>query len=359
MSCTRMRAVWLLSAGLTLAGLLVNASSAEACTCVRSRERTGCELRQSEVIFVGKAIEYVRNPRGEHAGGSSVLRISVLEAFKGILPGETTVSNIQYDGDTCIRGFELGVTYVVHADREDDGSISVFICADTTPLAETPSRVIDDLRRMRAGKGTPAVIGTLTRVREAADDSGMRGIRVTASKDGRIHRAITDLAGGFRIDVPAGGVYEVAADLPAGTVLGPDRDAGPVHRVAVEPLACTFTELYAVDDTRIRGRLLLPSGTPAARVTVHLLLPGAEGFWEETASGPDGVFEFVGIKRGTYEVGVNTPCRSQSDVPFDPTFYPGVPDRAHARRYHVTRARRIDAGDLTISAVPPGTRARC
>lgn len=116
-----MRRALIVVAGAVLAGVLVRAPIAAACSCIHRPVRD--HVQEADVVFVGLATSVEG-----HGSGAGIARFTVHEVYKGTLGTEAILRTL---GDTCAVEFIPGGRYVVFAGI-DAGQLRETSCSGTT-----------------------------------------------------------------------------------------------------------------------------------------------------------------------------------------------------------------------------------
>ena len=116
--------------------MLFTSQAVFACSCFMSDDPLGIEsFKAVDAIFIGKVI-HVETIEYRYA-----VRLQVVEAFKGVEPGEITVYT-NLGSNACGYNFIEEETYLIFAEKDSPitdmkgGRLSVSKCGRTKPLAE-------------------------------------------------------------------------------------------------------------------------------------------------------------------------------------------------------------------------------
>ena len=317
---------------------------AHACDCVYVPP---CALiHQSAAIFVGRTLD-------EGPGGDGPFHFQIVEAFKGLEKGAT---EIELQAGVCGARYKRGQRYLVLADRWPDGILFSGNCGVTISAEQAE----DDIRIIRAwaqGAPAPQLQG---RVAENIEDNlvryeleeehrpGLAGVQLLATKDGKSFRGTSDSQGFFRVPVPEPGTYSLTASY-----LG-DTTTKPEYEFTVEAGSCSEHDIGMWTDSKVAGRIFDPEHQPVAGIPVEMeALPERRGVRPRTAvTDASGAFEFTRLPKGDYLLGVNVNGLN-SEVPYDPRFYPGVIQREMAVPVRVGGPEALRDLDFQIGARRP------
>jgi protocatechuate 3,4-dioxygenase beta subunit len=191
-------------------------------------------------------------------------------------------------------------------------------------------------------------------------------ILVFANAGGCAGSAMTDRSGAYTVEVGPG-TYRIHAQkegyLPVG--YGAESSNGPVVPVTVEAgkMVSDIT-LRLVKGGAITGRILDEDGEPltGTRVSAERVKDGAGnsgslGSWSDRTD-DRGVYRIYGLRSGQYHVNAQPEDRVAVEVnerstsmsrPGDPTYYPGVPERAQATEVIVTEGTETADIDFKLS----------
>jgi hypothetical protein len=338
---------------LSLLGLFIAPSAADACSCVG-----GTPLCQSfwttDAVFSGEVISIAStpNPSGEQYLAHRLVRLKVVDAFRGGVQGVVEVATGAGGGD-CGYNFIQGMTYLVYAHVGKSG-LSTSICSRTRVLSQAG----EDLAYIRGTLQQPSAAGRIFgRVMYSRDPDGppgtestpITGYTVTLS-DGRTTRSTTTGRDGtYEFTGVAAGSYTVQVQHPD------TEDAGGPNKVRLaDPRGCAAANFYVVPDGRIRVRLVGADGRPAAKLRVDLLNLDAESderpAWQSVFSETDseGVLELEQLRPRRYLLAINGQSPPTSKSPFPTSYYPGVPTRDGATVITLGRGERLDLGKWVL-----------
>lgn len=338
---------------LSLLGLLVAPAAADACSCVG-----GTPLCQSfwttDVVFSGEVISIgsTPNPYGGQYPAHRLVRLKVLDAFRGGVQGVVEVATGAGGGD-CGYNFIQGMTYLVYAHAGKSG-LSTSICSRTRVLSQAG----EDLAYIRGAMQQPSaagrVFGRVVYPRDpdgppGTDSTPIGGYTVTLS-DGQTTRSTTTARDGtYEFTGVAAGDYTVRVQLP-----DTEDGGGPDKVRLADPRGCAAANFYVVPDGRIRVRLVDADGRPAAKLKVDLLNLDAESderpAWQTVFSETDdaGVLELEQLRPKRYVLAINGQSPPTSKSPFPTSYYPGVPTRDGAIVITLGRGERIDLGKWVL-----------
>lgn len=254
--------------------------------------------------------------------GRNEVFFAVKEDFKGNA-GNGMMIRTNSQSSACGFDFEVGKDYVVFA-GENNGLWWTSHCSLTHELKED-DETLAWLRGISTAPQGAAIFGHVT-MRVLNDDtwslSPISGVPVILS--GPESRTVTtDEQGNYRASGLQPGTYEVSAKAPAGYAAFETAKRDVVNR------GCSEINMVTQIDGRIRGRVLLASGAPAAEVSVTLDEAGGEPdmLWfhqpDYTTTKADGSFEFGRLTPGAYVLGVN-PTFQGSGGYYRKAVYPGT-----------------------------------
>ncbi len=103
-----------------------------ACSCAQNSSPQTA-LRQADAVFIGTAIAV--SPYNEEAQNVPIeAMFTVTDAWKGIKTATVTVETGAHSG-MCGFYFEVGKSYMVYADKNQDGTLETSLCSRTHELA--------------------------------------------------------------------------------------------------------------------------------------------------------------------------------------------------------------------------------
>jgi len=107
----------------------------------------------------------------------------------------------------------------------------------------------------------------------------------------------------------------------------------------------------------VRGRVFGADGKPVAGIPVRLMALSSEEryFGEPSVTDHDGLYAFAEVPKGEYLVGINIDGLN-SQLPFEPRFYPGVAKLEEAKSVRVNGAATVQGVDFQIGNRLPTRR---
>jgi len=211
---------------LTLASLLVT-GSVTACSCAWAG-RPCTAVSKTDAVFTGRVTHIRELPAGDSVG--QLVRIEVLEAFKGVSDGNVEVMT-GYGGSDCGIRLRNGEEYVVYASLDKKTHrLSTTICMRTRKLSEA-SEDIAYLRRMHDPQLGRGILGQIERLKRlpangtlTEHDGMLPGARVVIHRGAEHWETRTGNDGQFYVWGLGPGTYRLQAQLPPGYVGGEIRE---------------------------------------------------------------------------------------------------------------------------------------
>ena len=332
------------------------ARDASACTCLQSGP--ACQdYWRAGAVFLGRVDSISRQAakQSSRLPGTRRVTLTVIEAFSGVSPGTIEVRTGMGGGD-CGYGFRQGAEYVVYAQRNEEGQLTVSMCSRTRQV-EQASDDLSYARAIASGAQMPSRVvfeaaiaqRSLSRRAAAGEPRPLPDVGVTLERDGAVTKAATDAAGRFTLEGLPAGRYNVSLDLPEQFY----ADVTPKQLELPDPRACAELRATAYYDGRVSGRVVDATGHPVAGLTVELTLPagldqplGPERIRDLT--GLDGRFELVHVPPGRFIVGINTQRDRGGGLPHPRVFHPGVETVAAATRVPLSEGERVQLRDFVL-----------
>ncbi|HEY4837213.1 MAG TPA: hypothetical protein VIH72_01310 [Candidatus Acidoferrales bacterium] len=334
-----------------------------ACSCSGVAPGTCQDFKKTGSSFVG-TVTAIDNPADERRGadqsGESRYRFRVDENINGVDAKEVDVYSGRGGGD-CSFHFELGKSYFVQPGT-GDGRLFATICSQTQ-LAEGAEPMLSELRARRDGKKFASLYGVLRKTQQpyvtTQDDFDrpLPGVIVELRGDSHTLSVRTDDAGVFRFyEVPAD-TYHFAAALPDNLVIAQTILSDPPPPITIPDHACYQADIEVLPTSRIRGKVIGPDGQPLRYADVELFkhdgyTESGMGWWEFQGD-QKAYFEFDHVTPGTYVIVFHNSNRSDPDIPFPRTFYPGTPDRQTALPIIVGDGQQILDADIRVNGGSP------
>jgi hypothetical protein len=336
--------------------LFASVRAVEACSCMESGPPCQDYWKVS-AVFLGRVESVTRGATTARTGLPLFRRVkfTVLEAYRGLTPGETEVQTGGGGGD-CGYNFAEGTEYLVYAHRnEGTGVLTTGICSRTKRASEAA----EDLAYARAvmsGSVAPGrIIGTVKlaeralgrqRVREPAP---MAGVPVRLQKDGGAIQVASNAQGAFVAEGIEPGTYSVAVDLSPQYY----AEIFPKTVEQIDAAGCAEVSVTVRYDGRVSGRIVDNSGRPVPGVTIELTVPagldqtlGPERI--RVLSDRSGRYELTHVPAGTFVVGINTHRNRDGGLTQPRVFHPGVEALRDATRVSVSGGERVQLRDLIL-----------
>ena len=381
------RATWLMLVWVWVLMLgLVNAPTADACTCVRSPDNC-TEIGTADAVFEAtvEATELAprsaaTSPEALAAGAASqslfsndlrVITFRDVKAWRG--QPQTTVVTAS-DGASCGYEFRAGTRYLVVAQRLPDGRLSVSRCGLTRPLSQA-TQLVEYIQTLNGPAAQTRVWGQVKKpvrwIDLIGDFDPVPAARVTVN--GPERRSVTTGADGrYALADLLHGLYTVSVDMP-GTL--PQLGRVEPESIALDKTkahACAELDFVAPITSAISGVITDETGRPLGGVFVNLGLAdqfdrsrGIVG--AEIETDVNGRYQFLNLPPGQYLAGVNIGGGWPTQrTPFPETYARTVAGEAvislgsgERITLAATRVRRLT--QVTVSGTvsePDGSRAR-
>jgi hypothetical protein len=200
---------------VVLAGLWVvldSTGQAFACSCAVPAGPL-CGRMSGDVAFVGTPSGPAEVLREGRAARKFVFRIQ--EVFSGVNGAFVDVFS---DNSSCGLDFVSGTSYLVDAEKDSQGNITVSLCSFTQPAAKAPEEIAI-LRRIAARQSPLGILGQLVEFRPQSRLSDpevlepLSQVAVEILEGSTTRRTTTDGSGRFAVwDLPPG-VYRVRVEL--------------------------------------------------------------------------------------------------------------------------------------------------
>jgi hypothetical protein len=292
----------------------------------------------------------------ENPGGFSAIpryaaaltRIEVLESFHGIRSGEVVDLFGGLGSTDCSFHFKPGTTYLIFAQRDDNGLWTTSVCLRTRQI-ETARFDLEALRAHRDGTPLPrAIYGTVsdqTNRGQRHRDLFPVGFALRLVGDGIAMEARTGVHGMFSFENLSPGKYRLEPVAPGWSL-------GVVPRRSHIEIAGGCSEVFVSVRERqssIVGIARPTAGFALSMIPVQLINATPKNGIHPPEGRIDaaGNLRIAGVEPGDYLLGVNvtTPPRPSGSairaVPYPASYYPGVPRRENAEIIHVKRGDEV------------------
>ena len=304
-----------------------------------------CDLVNRPVVFIGEVVDGGIDSLADDPWNSKVAhaRFKVLEAFRGLPPGTSTV-DVQlmlWPGMCSPIPYHSGKTYLV-VPQKREGVLSDGVCFSGRDVNDAP----DTVRYVRdyfAGKiGTnfhgriaaarlPEILDYLVDTGEAKP---LEGVRVSATQGTAAYSTVSTADGKYFLALPRPGAYKVKAFLSP-------YAAEPERELSVSAGGCAVRNFALSTDNTISGRVWDGRGQPVMNAKLGLIdidRPArSESItrFSSTDSEPDGSYEFRKVPLGRYLLLFNPDGPQKESVwnrsSFEHTYYPQASGRAGAK----------------------------
>jgi hypothetical protein len=342
--------------------LLLARTDLPACSCLRIGP--ACEAAwQVDTVFVGKVdriepFTIFGVPLAWPFPTQRSVTFAVKESFRGPRDKMIVVKTGMGGGD-CGIDFQRGRDYLVYAYRDKvTRTLYTGVCTRTT-YAENASNDLLYLRSLTGNPPPARVYGFVTanawdrRFGEKATKP-LAAVPVYLKSEGRQWRTLTDGAGSFDFSMLPAGRFLLSAALPG------ELGGGAPREIFLGEHACSQQILVVFEQGALSGRVFDNAGNPLQTNVVMAPVAG-DRFTKADAgfSAADGAFTIRNVASGDYFLGVNLsdPPRAGLglNTPWQPTYYPGVQDRALATPIHINRAQQLQGFEFRL---PPPLRQR-
>jgi hypothetical protein len=276
------------------------------------------------------------------------MRFDVRESLRGDLGNEVTVETGSGGGD-CGTPLPPGERFLIFAYKNEKGELSTGLCNGNQALADNPGieETLEQYREL-AKKKTGSIHGEVWQVRplwngdsvrNQSESSPVAALRIRAVSESFTTFTPTDEHGAYEFSALPNGKYTIVPEVSSAWDF--DRTYEEWYQQEVSYGGCARINFILQPSTRIRGTVIVPTGFKDTSVDVAALptflreseLNQFSGQWDFTVEG--GRFDLWPLPPGDYYVGVNINSSPSEKLPFPPTYYPGVTDKASASIVHI------------------------
>jgi len=309
----------------------------------------------ADAVFIGRVIGGATRVEDKDKGVVNIgrkIHFAVEESFSGPKLKTMTIHSGTGGGD-CGYWFALGEVYLVYAYGNLKEGFHTSVCSRTRLLI----RSSDDINFLHSLTDKGPGIKIYGRVRSKVifaegkepKSDGLPEIKITAKDSrGRAFKTVTDENGWYEFNGLKAGAYKIEAALPDYYLKGNYSS----EEVSVADRGCAEVEFPAIFDGRLSGVVIDDEERHVPRANIVLLsadkdeIPSTlHGVGSDYAE-ENGRFEITGIPPGRYRLGINVNRSPDEDLPYPPTWYPGVPDKNRATIIEVGPGEKLK--DYTI-----------
>ena len=331
--------------------LFVFATQATACTC--GGAGAPCQAYwDASTVFVG-TVTFSTTTKVKEYGyevSKRLVRLHVDRPLRNMDAADVEIVTGLGDSD-CGFGFRLGGQYLVYAYPNNDKTLETSICTRTRPLSEATADLayIRGLSKAAPGGTISGQVGFQHAGVYGETSRPVANVRILFEGANKNLETKTNAAGKYSISGLPPGTYKVKIDPPDGlSIYDAERE------VEVHDRGCAQAFFSVEPDTRLTGKVLDAQGTSAADVLMELVPTNQRednSYSSYVKTDKDGRYEMKLLRPGRYLLGVRIAGSAGSTfVPFPPTYYPGVKDRAQATVITVTEGQRVELQELVLPA---------
>lgn len=331
---------------LIWSGIIFTGGVSLACSCVEPKPPACEETWRAAAVFTG-TVTQMETVKDEQENALLKVRLAVNERFVNL---SSDIKEIDIftapSGPACGFYFERGHSYLVYADRMPNGALRSSHCTRTTAM-ENAAADLEYLRSLPTRKPVGEITGVAFDSQIPRRDGGTKlrwstlpGVGITIHSEQLQKATTTDSNGRFVFSELPPDSYKVGA-ASSGYWAG-----SPVN-VLVPSKGCADVPINLNVDRAITGRLLDQFGRTVPNVTVELVGPREFGYIE-SKSDAAGRYEFRRLMTGEYYLGVSLGSQPLPDHPYQPWYYPGVPDFAKALPLLLGQGPKVLTVDLPL-----------
>jgi hypothetical protein len=328
---------------LAMGVLLIAAAESRACSCMGD-EHVRDAFGQASAVFVGEVVGAGEQKTHKDQNGVvtvydvGTIYFTIQEAFSGVEGKRKVTIHSGTGGGDCGYWFQRNRRYLIYAYGDAKDGYEASLCTRTAPL-EDANEDLTILRQLPAKGSGVAISGWVSEWGALNDDNltlahrRVPDIPITIKGPQRKPiRLRTDANGGYQVNGLRPGEYEITASLPE--VYEQDY---LVTKVTIRDRGRATVSFAAIPDNRISGRVVDAEGNPVRKAKVVLITPqqaplvGSDReIANELVNDTDGSFEFYRVATGEYLLGINLSESPDNELPYPPTYFPGVQDPSQA-----------------------------
>lgn len=294
-----------------------------------------------DAVFVGRVVE-IQAATDAPKFGTRRVQIAVVEAFRGVSPGQVVVRTYPANGASCGYPFVEGQTYLVYGFEPEPGMLVATMCGRTRVASEVPEEIsyLRTLARPAAGT-TARVKGQVQTLAwppppKTADTAASR-VRLTATGTSGTYSTTSSDKGEFTFDGLPLGRYDLRVDTPAHF----ESETKPLDLLHGESCPVTYVTIW--HSGRVSGKVIGRDGQPVPDLSLELLRAEAAVGEDADAflaarTAHDGTFEFRRVPPGDFTLRVAKGT----------AFHPGVTAKEVAGRIVVASGQHVRLDDFTL-----------
>ena len=362
---------------LIFAIIFFAAKTVVACVCPDTDDTVLGKFKAARFVVIAKVVAIDERPQVE----TTRAKMIVEQVYKGNLRVGQEMFFGQGKSGSCFDNFDpddIGAKYLFYLKPKEKTPDVWYAerCGKSKALPGFDSDFVEDaaddlsyLEKMDKVAGKTRISGTLISYQWSATHGGADFKRVPATKVRLIgekgtYETVTNEAGVYEIyDLPPGR-YRVEPNTPKGWTIDDHSAWGGGSsgtREDTEGFQVTLTngrhayfDFFFMVDTRVRGRVLNPLGSPMKNACVNLVPTEgkvSEHFKKIDCTNDDGSFEIEEIPFGRYFIVVNADDRITSYEPFRRFYYPNVYEREKATVVNITEGHVNEPIDIHVPEV--------
>ena len=335
--------------------LLLAAKTVGACTCPDADDTVLGKFEDARFVVIARVLAVEKLPDIVHA------RMVVEKVYKGNLRVGQEMIFGEGERGSCVEDFderEVGAKFLFYL-KPKEKTPSVWYadrCGNSIPLPGFDTNHVNDaaddlsyLEKRTKVTGKTRISGTLISYQSSPIGNRTDFKKVAATKvrligEDKTYETETTEDGVYEIyDLPPGR-YTVEPKTPKGWAIenpsayggggSSSREDSEHFQLTLKKGRHAYFDFFFMVDTRIRGRVLNPLGSPMNSVCVNLIPTEgkvSEYFKRIDCTAGEGTFEIEEIPFGSYFIVVNADDKVSANQPFRRFYYPNVYEREKAQ----------------------------
>ena len=337
--------------------LFLAAKTVGACQCPAADNTVLGKFEDARFVVIARVLAVEKLPELD----TTHARIVVEKVYKGNLRVGQEMIFGEGERASCVEDFderEIGAKFLFYLKPKEKTPTVWYAdrCGNSIPLPGFDTHHVNDaaddlsyLEKMNKVTGKTRISGTLisyqwSPIGDRTDFKKVAATKVRLIGEEKTYETVTNEDGVYEIyDLPPGR-YTVEPKTPKGWAIenpsayggggSSSREDTKHFQLTLKKGRHAYFDFFFIVDTRLRGRVLNPLGSPMRGVCVNLIPTEgkvSEFFKRIDCTQSEGTFEIEEIPFGSYFIVVNADDKITANQPFRRFYYPNVYEREKAQ----------------------------